>query len=75
MTRQEIDAVLERVRTWPLQRQEDAARSLLLLEEHGTVPYELNEEERADLEQALADEAREDFASDEEVKAVFDRYR
>ena len=33
MTRDQIEAVLERVRTWPLARQEDAARTILMMEE------------------------------------------
>lgn len=39
MTRQEIDAVLDRVRTWPEERQDAAAAMLLMMEEQGPGPY------------------------------------
>lgn len=75
MTKSEIDEVLERVRTWPLDRQEDAAAMLLRMEEQGTEPYELSEEELADVEAGLEQAERGEFATDEEVEAVFSRYR
>ncbi len=43
MTKDEIQAVLERVRSWPQERQEDAARVLLAMEEAPGV-YVLDEE-------------------------------
>lgn len=75
MTKEQIEAIFERVRTWPLQRQEDAAAILLAMEEQGTEVHELTEEERADVEAAELEAERGEFASDEEVKALFDRYR
>jgi hypothetical protein len=75
MTREEIDAVLERVRTWPLERQETAAALLVQLEDEPQDPYELSPEETADLLEAEAEIERGEVASDAEVKALFDRYR
>lgn len=75
MTRDQIDAILERVRSWPPERQEDAANVLLAMEAEGTAPYELSEEERADLEEGLAEADRGEFATEEEVAAVFARFR
>lgn len=75
MTRQEIEAVFERVRTWPEQRREDAARTLLILEEQGTESYELTDEDRAALEEAEAEIERGEFATEEEVQAVFAQFR
>ena len=75
MTKEQIDAIFERVRTWPAERQEDAAQMLLRMEEQNVEPYELTEEELADLEEAEREAEREEFASDEEIKALFDRYR
>ena len=75
MSKKDIEAVFERVRTWPLSRQEDAAHMLLQMEENGTDVYHLSEEERADIKEALEEEARGEFASDEEVAAVFNKYR
>jgi hypothetical protein len=41
MKKDQIAAVLERVRTWPAARQEDAARLLLEMEAHDASPYRL----------------------------------
>ncbi len=75
MTREQIDDILDRVRTWPLERQADAAVVLLQMEEQGLEPLELTAEEVADLKEALAEAEREGPVPDEEVKALFDRYR
>lgn len=75
MTRDQIDAILDRVRSWPPERQEDAANMLLAMEAEGTEPYELSEEERLDLEEGLREADRGEFATEEEVAAVFARFR
>jgi hypothetical protein len=75
MTKNEIKAVFDRVRTWPERRQEDAARLLLAMEAHGAAVYQLSDEEQADIEESLAEVARGEVASDEEVAAVFNRFR
>jgi len=75
MTREQIDSILERVRTWPEARQEDAALLLLAMEGQDTNLYRLSEEERADIDQALEEMARGEVASDEEVAAVFNRFQ
>jgi hypothetical protein len=75
MTKDQIDTVLERVHSWPKERQEDAARLLLAMEAQDTTPYILSDEERADLEAALEDVRRGKVASQSEVAAVFARHR
>jgi hypothetical protein len=75
MTREQIEEIFERVRTWPPERQEDAAQVLLRLEQQNSAVQELTEEDWADLEEALAEAEREEPVPDEEVKALFDRYR
>ena len=75
MTKREVDAVLERVRSWPEAEQEEAALLLLALEERRKGVYELSEEEFADLDQADREIERGEFVPDEEMKALFDRYR
>lgn len=75
MTKDQIDAVLDRVHSWPKARQEDAARVLLAMEAEPATPYALSAEERADLEAALDEMARGDLATDAEVEAVFARHR
>ena len=49
MTREQIDAIFERAREWPLDRQEEAAEMLLILEDRAKGVYRLSDEERADL--------------------------
>ena len=71
MTKQQIEAVLERVRTWPEERQEDLAKIASEMERQGVDVYVLDEEEAAALDEAEA----EGEASPEEVEAFFARYR
>lgn len=75
MTKEQIEAVLERVKTWPKERQQDAVDILLKMERMGTKIYRLSGEERADLEEARKEIERGEVASDEEVAAVFNKYR
>jgi predicted transcriptional regulator len=75
MTKAEIDQVLERVKTWPPERQEEAVHVLLEMEAEVTGVYQLSDEERAAIEEGMAQARRGEFASDEEVAALFDRYR
>jgi len=75
MTREQIDEVLDRVRTWPAEDQERAVLMLKMLEERRGSVYVLSDEELASIEEAEAEAERGEFATDEEVKAVFDRYR
>ncbi len=75
MTKEQIEQIFERVRTWPLERQQDAAEMLLRMEEQNTYVYELSDEELAEIEEAEAEAERGEFATDEEMKALFDHYR
>ena len=75
MTKDQIEEIFERVRSWPVERQQDAAAMLLRMEEQGTEFYELSEEEEAEIKLALEEAERGEFATDEEMKALFDRYR
>lgn len=71
MTKQDIDAVFERVRTWPSDRQACAAVLLLELERESREPYDLTEEEMAHLDAAEAS----GVASEADVRAVFGQLR
>ena len=55
MTREQIDAVLDRVRTWPKERQEDAAEILTSLEAQDQSPLRLSEEQATEVRRRLAD--------------------
>jgi hypothetical protein len=75
MTKEQIEAVFDRVRTWPVERQQDAAEMLLRMEEQSALADDLSDEELADLEEALAEAERENPVPDNEIEALFDRYR
>jgi predicted transcriptional regulator len=75
MTKDQINAVLDRVRTWPPERQEDAVKVLLQMEAAGTEVYELSEEELADIEEGLREIERGEVATEQEVSALFSRIR
>ena len=55
MTKAEIKIVLDRVLTWPSERQEDAARVLTLMEEQDATSYRLTDEQLAEVERRLAE--------------------
>jgi hypothetical protein len=57
MTKDQIDAVLDRIHTWPPPRQEDAVRVLLAMEAQEASTYLLSDDERADLEAAFSEVA------------------
>jgi hypothetical protein len=69
-----LQKALEAVQTWPAERQEAAAEVLEHMNQLATAPYELSPEELADLEEALAEARRGEFASDAEVAAMLDRH-
>jgi hypothetical protein len=72
MTKDQVKAVLERVPTWPEDRQQELAELALEIEaELAGAGYEAMEDELAAIDEGLAGEA----ASDEEVKAAFAVFR
>lgn len=73
MTKNQIEALLDRVRDWPQKRQEDTARVLMAMEAEDTAPYRLSADELADIEAALEELARGEVATYAEVAALFDR--
>jgi hypothetical protein len=54
MKKDQISAVLERVRTWSSERQEDAARLLLEMEAQDASPYHLTEQQLTELRRRRA---------------------
>ena len=71
MTKQEIEAVFERVRTWPEDRKAYAAVLLLGLEQYGDKVFELSDEERVELDRAEAS----GVAPEAEVESLLGQYR
>ncbi len=75
MTKEQIEAVLGRFRSWPIERQEEAALMLLAFEEEAGRPYELSDGELKDIQQGIAEEERGEIATDAEVDALRRRWR
>lgn len=73
MTKDQIEAVFERVRSWPTERQEQAARILVAFEGRARGTYRLDADEAADIEAALEEDARGEFAPECEVEALLGR--
>ena len=53
MSKNDVKALFERMRTWPKERQEDAAEVLALIEEHDRSPYRLTDEQVAEVRRRL----------------------
>jgi predicted transcriptional regulator len=66
--------VLKAVEAWPADRQDAAAELLERMHALATTPYTLTEEERTDIEDALAEADRGEFATDAEVAAMYKRH-
>jgi hypothetical protein len=75
MTKEQIKVVLDRVLTWSPEAQEEAVASLQTIEEEFMGSHELSLEDREALERSAEDVRHGRFATDEDVKRVFDRYR
>jgi len=73
MTRDQLKAVLDRVLTWPPERQDDAARVLTAMEEQNASPYHLAKEQVEEVLRRQQDfkEGRERYATDEEMAALW----
>ncbi len=67
--------IIERADTWPEEAQEEAIQFLLALEQEYAEPYELSDEDRKAIDRGLEDMRQGRFATDEQVAAVFNRYR
>jgi predicted transcriptional regulator len=75
MTRQGLEILLERVSTWPEEARDELARSIADIEAKHLGAYRLSDEERSAVRRGLADMREGRIARDEQVVAVFNRYR
>ncbi len=55
MSKEQVKAVLDRVQTWPLDRQEDAAKILTLMEAQDASVYRLTDEQVEEVRRRRAD--------------------
>lgn len=74
MTKAQIKDVLDRVLTWPPERQQDAAEMLLMLEAQEGELYHPSDEEWLAIQEGLDQARRGEFASDEEMEALWKRF-
>jgi predicted transcriptional regulator len=71
----DVKNALERVASWPLEDQEELAQLALEIEARRHGVYYATPAELAAIDEALAAVSRGEIASDEEVEAVFAKYR
>jgi predicted transcriptional regulator len=69
-----LEQAVETVSALPDDVQDDLARILLQLAGVEQPPYELTPDEAADLDTSLAEAERGEFATDEEVRAVWAKH-
>jgi RAB protein geranylgeranyltransferase component A len=58
MSKKQVKAILERVLTWPEQRQEDTAKMLMLMESTDQSVYRLTDEQVAEVRRRIANPDR-----------------
>lgn len=68
-----LEHVLERVKTWPEERQRDLARLLDEVEQAGTEVYHLSEDERRLVDVGLDEAKRGAFVSDKAMDVFWNR--
>src|SRR5712691_2000740 len=74
MTKEQIDAVLESVRSWPQQDQEELVELAREIEARRTGVYIMNDEERAAVREGLDQARRGEFVPDDEMNAFWKKY-
>jgi hypothetical protein len=74
-TRTSLDALLKRAESWPEEAQAELVRFMIDTEAKHFGVYRLTDEEREAVRKGLDDADAGRFASDEEVAALFARYR
>ena len=74
MTKDQINDVLERVRTWPQEQQAYAAEVLLAIEAQQGEALQVSDEEWSAIQEGNAQAERGEFVSDEEIAAFWKRH-
>lgn len=75
MKTKELTAILERVETWPESAQRQLAEIALEIESDLAGEYVPTPEELKAIDEGIAAADRGEFATDEEVEAVFAKFR
>jgi hypothetical protein len=71
MTRDQVKAILDRVLTWPPERQADVAHVVEIMEEQDKSDLRLSDEQAAEVRRRLANPSKNTIPAEE----VFGRYR
>jgi hypothetical protein len=71
MTKDQVKEILDRVLTWPPERQADVAEVVALMEEQDNSALRLTDEQAAEVRRRLADPNRKTIPAED----VFKRYR
>ena len=73
MTKEQVKEILERVLTWPPERQEHAARMLSEMEAQDTSRYRLTDEQVEEVTRRRVNvaEGSERYSTDEEIAALW----
>jgi predicted transcriptional regulator len=74
VTKEDINAVLEGVRSWPQEDQEELAELAREIEARRTGVYVMNDEERAAVRIGMEQAQRGEFVPDDEMAAFWKRY-
>ena len=69
-----LEEALQKLAQLPKGRQDELARMLIDVAASDLHPYQLTDEERAGIDEAIAQADRGEFASDAEVTALWDRF-
>ena len=75
MTKEQMAVLFERAATWPEAAQHEFVRLVAEVEARYGGVYQLSEEEDSEIRAALAEADRDEFASEDDVRAVLDRLR
>ena len=70
-----VETLLERIADWPEEAQAELLQSIVDIETKHLGVYKLDPDERAAIERGLEEMRQGKLASDEQVAAVFNRYR
>jgi hypothetical protein len=73
MTKEQINAVLESVRTWPQEDQEELLEFARIIEARRMGTYVMTDQERLAVREGLAQAERGEFVSDEDMDAFWKR--
>jgi predicted transcriptional regulator len=74
MTKEQISSVLNSVRSWPQEDQEELVELAREIEARRTGIYVMNDEERAAVREGLEQAMRGEFVSDDEMNDFWKKY-